>query len=62
MLRHTAVIAQALLEKGLLDSLATGIGTAVDYAQTSFAEHPWVWIFAGVAVLVILLKPPLGKL
>jgi MYXO-CTERM domain-containing protein len=50
------MFAQALLEKGMLDSLATGFSNAFAGVQTSVDDHPWLWAALAVLLLFLLLR------
>jgi hypothetical protein len=45
------MIAQALLEKSLLDTAVAGMSSAFDSVETVFLERPWV-VVAVVALVV----------
>jgi hypothetical protein len=49
-------LAQALVEKGMLDSLMTGFSDAMQGVEGSIQDHPWFWGGAAVLVLAILLR------
>jgi hypothetical protein len=51
----STTIAQAILEKGLLDGAIAGVSSAVYVAGAVFQERPWlVVVVAAIVVLVIL--------
>jgi hypothetical protein len=53
----STTIAQALIEKGLLDGAIAGVSSAVDAAGAVFQERPWlVVVVAGIVVLVIFVR------
>jgi hypothetical protein len=50
------MFAQALVEKGMLDSLSTGFADAFSAVQTSIGDHPWLWASVAVLILILLLR------
>ena len=50
----STTIAEALLEKGLLDGAVAGVSSAVDAAGAVFQERPWlVVVVAGIVGVLI---------
>jgi hypothetical protein len=55
----STTIAQALLEKGLLDGAIAGVSSAVDAAGAVFQERPWLAIVVALIVgLLIFSRRP----
>lgn len=45
--------AQALIEKGALDSLVAGVGLLIDRAATVVGDRRGLWVIAALAVLLL---------
>ena len=51
------MIAQAILEKGLIEGAIAGLSNALDTAGAVFAERPWlVLVIAGIVALFIFTR------
>jgi hypothetical protein len=48
------ILAQALIEKSLLDGMSVGISHAFDSAATLIQTRPWIAIVVAVIVLLAL--------
>ena len=59
MLTHTSVslvLAQAMVERGLLDSIAAGVSSARYRLELYVGEGNAIWIVIGVVVLLVLTR------
>lgn len=56
-MRLPFLLAQDMVETGMLDSLAAALAHGIAAVEQSFEDHPWVWIGAIVVCLILLLKP-----
>jgi hypothetical protein len=50
------LIAQALIEKAMLDGMAAGFTAVWDEVSRSFRNSPWFWSAAIVIALLVLVK------
>lgn len=51
------MVAQDLVETGLLDSVLTAFTSAVAGLEQSVENHPWIWAAAIAVCVVLLLRP-----
>jgi hypothetical protein len=51
--------AQALIEKGMLDSVAAGASALKYQVALQFREHPWLWI--ALAIFLIAISRPFWR-
>lgn len=56
-MRLPFLVAQDLVETGMLDSLATALAHGIVAVEQSFEDHPWIWIGAIAVCLIFLLRP-----
>jgi hypothetical protein len=47
------VLAQALLERGLLEGALSGIGAIVTRASVVVQDRPWLWVAGALALLLL---------
>jgi hypothetical protein len=50
------MLAQALLEKGMLDGLILQFANVATGVSVAFQERPWLWIVVAVGVILLLRK------
>ena len=50
------MIAQAILEKGVLDGAATGLSSIVDNAASVFQARPWILVVIAIAVGLFIFR------
>ena len=50
------MLAQALLEKGMLDSLALQASQLTESIVLGLQQRPFLWGFVGVAIVLLLLR------
>ena len=48
------MVAQALLERGLIEGVITGIGTLLGRLSFAVQEHPWLWIVIALVLAVLI--------
>lgn len=51
------MLAQDLVETGLLDSVLTAFASAAARVEQSVEDHPWIWLAAIVVGVVLLMRP-----
>ncbi len=59
MLTHSSIsliLAQAMVERGLLDSIAAGLGNARYRLELYVGEGNTIWVVIGVVVLLVLTR------
>ena len=49
-----SMVAQALLERGLLDSLVVGIDWLITSSTAVVVAHPWIWVVVAAALALLL--------
>ena len=48
------MLAQALIERGLLDSAITGLGALLLRGSFIIQEHPWVWVVVALVLAMLI--------
>jgi hypothetical protein len=48
------MVAQALLERGLLDSFVAGLDWLFIRATSTVITYPWIWIVVAAALVLLL--------
>jgi hypothetical protein len=50
------MLAQALLEKGILDTLASQASVLMSDLSYEVQQRPWLWIIVGVVTFLLLVR------